>query len=350
VKRVIFWFILVVVAGGGVLYLGMVTIEPGFFGIANSSITGLVDKPLESGAFHWFWQRLVPGTFFLNTIEKKPKFVDFQASFAMPGSENLREFGGFDIALRVEVEYFITFESAKLLLERGILDSFHSLFQKELETLVEGTVSSYVLGDLLATPSSPGPSGERSTAGHETFDSLREDLRKKIAAHAGQYLLGDARVGVVLTRVPELKIYAEAIGGYSRYVEFIYARKEEEFKQGLEMENRKQLQELEFGRLTKFGDLLSRYPVLLKLLYIEKFGEKADVVVIPGDPDTGFPKMLEQLSAVEEQRREPAPGAQRGEAGANNETVPAGGGNGSGSVRSKRWYDGLIFWKKRGDR
>jgi len=347
VKRIIFWFILIVVAGGGVLFLGMVTIEPGFFGIASSSITGLVDKPLESGAFHWFWQRLVPGTFILNAIEKKPKFVDFEASFAMPGSENLKEFGGFDIALRVEVQYFITFESAKLLLERGILDSFHSLFQKELENLVEGTASSFVLGDLLGTP---GSSGEASTAGHETFDSLREDLRKKIAARARQYLLGNATVGVVLTRVPELKIYTEAIGSYSRYVEFIYARKEEEFKKGLELENRKRLQELEFDRLTTFGDLLSRYPVLLKLLYIEKFGEKADVIVIPGDPDTGFPKMLEQLSGVEEQRRKPGPGAQRGEAGANNETVPAGGGNESGAVRSKRWYEGLIFWRKRGNR
>jgi hypothetical protein len=350
VKWVVLWFILIVVAGGGVLYLGMVTIEPGFFGIASSSITGLVDKPLDSGAFHWFWQRLVPGTFFVKSIEKKPKFVDFEASSAMPGSENLRELGGFDIALRVEVEYFITFESAKLLMKRGILDSFESHFKKELENIVGGTVSSYILGDMLGTPSSPRSSGEASTAGLVTFESLREDLRNKIAAHARQYLLAEATVEVVLTRVPELKIYTEAIGGYSRYIEFIYARKEEEFKKGLELENRKRLQELEFDRLTTFGDLLSRYPVLLKLLYIEKFGEKADVVVIPGDPDTGFPKMLEQLSAVEEQRRAPGPGAERGDAGGTDETALAGGENGSGAVRSKRWYEGLIFWRKRGNR
>jgi hypothetical protein len=157
-----------------------------------------------------------------------------------------------------------------------------------------------------------------------------------------------------MTKVPQLSIYAEALSKYSRYIEFLYTQKEEEFKAQLDLETRKKLDELEIARLIKYGDLLSQYPVLLKFLYIEKFGAKAEVVVIPENAATGFPRMLESDLGMRPSARKISPeeGEQpEGAAGAGEKGVEGKQGAaaeiGEGLVKRKKWYESLMFWRTR---
>jgi hypothetical protein len=347
-KRAIWIFILLIIVAGAIFFFGWVTVEPDTFVLAHSSITGTFETPLESGQFHWLWQKLVPKTFYLYPIQKKPGFIDIEAVLPLPGSENLKEFGSFELAMRIEVEYRIDFEAAKYLFERGILAAFYPLFQKELKTLVEGMLTGYTLSVLPSTPS------EAQSLDFNAFDSMREDLRKKTMQFARDYRLADVGVKVILTKVPQLSIYAEALSKYSRYIEFLYTQKEGEFKAQLDLETRKKLDELELSRLKKYGDLLSQYPVLLKFLYIEKFGARAEVVVIPENASTGFPKMLESDLGVSPSARKLSPGegeqpaggaaaggkAVEGKQGAAAET-------GEGLVKEKKWYESFMFWRTR---
>jgi hypothetical protein len=345
-KRAIWIVVLLIVALGAVFFFGWVPVEPDTFVLAHSSITGTFGEPLESGRFHWLWQKLVPKTFYLYPIQKRPGFLDIEAVLPLPGSENLKEFGSFELVLRMEVEYRIDFEAARYLFERGILTTFHPLFQKELKTLVEGLLTGYTLSVFPSTP------GEAQSMEFDAFDSIREDLRKKTLQFAREYRLADVGAKVILTKVPQLSIYAEALSKYSRYIEFLYTQKEEEFKAQLDLETRRKLDELELARLKQYGDLLSRYPVLLKFLYIEKFGAHAEVVVIPQDPETGFPRMLESDLGIRPPPRGTPPdeGAQaeggEGVAGAE-ERGGAGGATDEGLVKRKKWYESLMFWRIR---
>jgi hypothetical protein len=347
-KRAIWIFILLIIAAGVVFFFGWITVEPDTFVLAHSSITGTFDAPLEAGQFHWLWQKLVPKTFYQYPIQKKPAFIDIEATLPLPGSENLEEFGSFELAMRIEVEYRIDFEAAKYLFERGILATFHPLFQKELKTLVEGMLTGYTLSVL---PSSPS---EAQSLDFNAFDSIREDLRRKTVQFAREYRLADVGVKVIITKVPQLSIYAEALSKYSRYIEFLYTQKEEEFKAQLDLETRKKLDELEIARLIKYGDLLSQYPVLLKFLYIEKFGAKAEVVVIPENAETGFPKMLESdlgtkpsaKKPFSEEKEQPSSAAAPGETvGERKEGAAAQAGE--GLVKERKWYESLMFWRPR---
>ena len=74
-KKIILTIIVIIIAGGAAIYFGWISVDPGCFAIAHSTITGTVDYPLESGRFYWLWQKLILGTFHIYTVQKKPERI-----------------------------------------------------------------------------------------------------------------------------------------------------------------------------------------------------------------------------------------------------------------------------------
>ena len=70
-KTAIIIIVLLIAAAGTAFYFGWVKVEPDEIGLAHSTITGTIDYPVESGRIYWFWQKLVPKTFYLYTVQKK---------------------------------------------------------------------------------------------------------------------------------------------------------------------------------------------------------------------------------------------------------------------------------------
>jgi hypothetical protein len=356
-KKVLWIFVLLILIAGAAFYFGWVRIEPETFGIAHSMVTGIIEYPLESGNIYWFWQKLIPKSFSVYVLNKEPYDLTVETSTALPKSENLKEFGSFNLGIKLSLRYGVRFESARTLFEKGLLSGFHSYFQEEIRSIADEAISSFVIEGMTRYSYSV------RTFDYTVLDVLKEDLKGRIQRHAAGYGLEDVDATIIFTEIPQLDIYVEALKNYYDYLERAYAKKEEELEEQAEHMKKQFKVDMEIARLRKYGDLLNEYPVLLKYLYIEKFGERAEVVVLPQDQRTGFPPMLEpepwtQKPPLEkgpgggEQKmekqfeQEPAvqePAAQ--EPGVQEQAVPQPESQPEQeTTEKKKWYEYLKFW------
>jgi len=286
-KKAIFIFILLVIAAGVVLYFGWVNIKPGFFGIAHSTLTGTVEYPLESGKIHWLWQKLIPKSFHLYVVERKPIIQSFTTTHSLPGSEQLAEFGKFDLTLQTDIQYSIEYDAALKLIENGLYEEFEDHFTQLVSTRVDEAVTGFVLDNMTRY------SQYDQEISYSMLGRLEKSIDGSITDIVRDNALVDASWSITYIEIPQIELYNDALERYFSHLETVYRFKEEELDR--ESENLALMNEhdLEIDRWEKYGELIQKYPDLLKFFYIEKFSEQADVLVLPQNERTGFPKMLE---------------------------------------------------------
>jgi hypothetical protein len=286
-KKAITIFILLLIAAGVVLYFGWVNVKPGFFGIAHSTLTGTVEYALESGKIHWFWQKLIPKSFHLYMVERKPVMQSFITTHPLPGSEQLAEFGNFNLTIQIDVQYSIEYEAALKLIERGLFEEFEEHFAHLMSTRVDEVVAAFMLDNMTRH------SQYDEDIGYGTLSRLEKSIEGSITHIAREYELVNTSWSIIYVEIPQMELYNNALGRYFSHLEKVYRFKEKELDR--ESENLALMKEydMEIDRWERYGELIQKYPELLKFFYIEKFSEQADVLVLPQNESTGFPKMLE---------------------------------------------------------
>jgi hypothetical protein len=352
-KKFIVILIILIIAAGAVLYFGWINIKPGTFGVAHSTIAGTIDYPLESGKIHWLWQKLIPKSFHLYTVQKEPLHITFESTYPLPGSEQLEEFGRFDIIIQTDIQYSIDFDAARKLIESGLFSEFNEYFSDLLSSQVDDVIAEFVLESMIY-------SQYDAEISYRTLESLKEDIEEKIQSTVREYLLEDASWSITYREMPQIELYIEALNRYFSHMETVYRYKEQELNRESEYLARLKETDLEVDRWRKYGELIDKYPQLLKYFYIEKLSEQADVLVLPQNVSTGFPKMLEPMEFA---RREP-PGQlekiPQPDEGAETPTSPdteleeaePEKLESTGAERelsepdtAEKWYEKLMFWK-----
>ncbi len=303
-KKLIFILIILILAGGTGFYFGWINIEPGTFGVAHSTLTGMIKYPIESGRLNWVWQKLIPKSFHLYIIEKEPYAINIDASFPLPGSEELKEFGSFILKVKLAIKFSIDFDTAKFLLENGILVGFNDFFRDGFNTQIDETASGFILENMARY------SLFTESFNYSALEDLKKTLEKNLYTYAGSYRLKSFKVQITFREIPQIQTYKEALKRYFEYMETMALLKEEDLKREAEYQMKQKEDDVEIVRLRKYGELISQYPGLLKYFYIQKFGEKTRVLVLPQDERTGFPRMLEPYEEYEKKSfipPEPAP-------------------------------------------
>ncbi len=358
-KKFITIFILLVAAAGAAGYFGWVKIDPGTFGVAHSSLTGTVSYPLESGRFYWFWQKLIPKSFYVYPVSNKPNTIETEATQPLPGSEMLEQFGNFSIRVNLTVQYSINFESATGLLNNGLLEDFKDFYTDTLTSKLNGSISSFIVENLTRSSRYFG------TVDYGALESMKKKIEDMVAEEAGQYRLKDVSFSITFPEIPQIAVYNEALNRYFDYMDELARLKQENLSKNMEYQSKISENDAEIDRWKKYGELIERYPELLKYFYIQKFSEQADVLVLPQDETTGFPKMLDVTPYVlPEKPAQPAPqsalpdkeSTQKNTGGAEEKTSVQAPEPATGKIIEeekssketsfkKKWYDSLKFWK-----
>jgi hypothetical protein len=345
-KKFIVIFILLIIAAGAVFYFGMVNVKPGTFVIALSTLTGIVNRPLESGELNWVWQKLVPKGFFLYEIKKEPYRVQFDLSFPLPGSEELKEYGDFNLGVRGTIQYSVDFEAAETLLDRGLITKFDDYFRQGFQKQAEDRVTGFILDSM------GNYSLMTQRFDYASLELLRTTLRESITDYAMKYGLKDLIMSLSFSEIPQIEGYKEALGHYMEYMETLSRLSDERAKKEAEHQITMAEIDAEIARLKKYGELISQYPLLLKYFYIQKFGDKMRVLVLPESESTGFPKMLEpeeettkktlipmeEMPPVEPEIKEESGGGAKEEQPASPEKPIE-------DTQKEKWYKYLEFWK-----
>ncbi|MFW6181003.1 MAG: hypothetical protein ACOC8N_04575 [Spirochaetota bacterium] len=354
-KKLILILILLILAAGAGAYFGWVNVPPGSFGVAHSNLTGTVAYPLESGRFHWFWQKLLPANFRVYLVSREPREAAARAEQELPGARELRQYGTFTVEARVSLRYALDYQAARHLIEQDLFEGFHDRLTGAMESRVRDTLSSFVTENLVRS----ARAGEE--VGYDQIDRLQRRLEDAARETARAYRLQNTEVGVSFPRLPRLEVYNRAVGAYFDHIEDLARQERERLQQEAEKQARIGEVEMEMERWERYGRLLARYPHLLKYFYIQKLSEQARVVVVPEDRYTGFPRLLEpeypSRQPPGEAAPEQAPREPPAEQEPSGEAAPAG--PPAPEERAEearpapeeptgeegRWYESLMFWR-----
>jgi len=246
---------LVILAALGLFFgWAQLGVPPDAYGLIRSKTHGLDTQLVKAGEFRWIWYKLIPTNTQTIVFRLNPVTHEFSARDTLPSGKTYADFAGleddFSWELRAAFSFSLRPESlAPLVAEYNIGT------QEELsyhENAIAEQIEAFILRrlntdeDLLENGESP-------------------ELEREIQ---GQFpLITHFSLKIKSARFPDFTLYRQAQGLYKDYItlqkDIISGDLREKAKNRVESYQR-------FGELEQYGALLSKYPILLDYLALER--------------------------------------------------------------------------------
>jgi hypothetical protein len=262
-KKFFFTLFLLLVLGGVVFMFGWAQfkVPPGYYGIISSKTHGVDPKPVKSGEFRWIWYKLIPTNVEINIFHLDPVKFSINSSSTLPSGDNYAYFAGltsvnFSWEFKAEGSFNINPDSLV-----NIVSTFNIKDQVSLDALLREKAQS-IENLILRTFSS----SETDSVRLENIMSGKNDaeLEKEIAVLHPE--IQDFSITVQSAKFPDFILYREV-----RFLYEDYLKKQRELVTagfGKRAENHYAMQ-LQFEELERYGELLTKFPVLLEYLALE---------------------------------------------------------------------------------
>lgn len=258
--RALFFFIILflfLIIGGTVFYLGWIQIHlgPDLYAVAFTKTGGWDESVMTPGKFIWRWERLIPTNMTLYKFPLKPVSTRIQTQGSFPSadlySSLLENPSGFSYSLELSLNFSIKPDNLPSLVTEN------SLTPDNLDTWYEGIKASLTNriteGIINLANSSP-----------DKLLTINRNIEDLIIT-AFPYL-DFSEILVLDLNIPDLDLYEKT---REKYFEVMEA-KSAALIRSLEAAVEKQSQEASrFELLTKYGQLLTEYPILLDYLTLE---------------------------------------------------------------------------------
>jgi hypothetical protein len=262
-RKVLGVFILIVILGGTVFFFGWVqlAVPAGSCGVLRSKTHGIDDRPIREGEFRWVWYRLIPTNTTITVFS--PVFINRSLDLrgTLPSGEIYAAFAGLtaDFSYEIEGNLSFTINAASLphlMEEQGITG------QEDLAAYGNK------LGDYAAAFASQWlrrhEEDEKWLAALLT-EGFPESLIAEIRGRFPEIETLSGNISRV--RVPEFALYYATRSLYEEYI----TRQQEFLKRvAAEAADEHISSQLRYDELAKYGELLTKYPLLLYYLAIEK--------------------------------------------------------------------------------
>jgi len=262
-KKALFSLILLCAVAATGFFLGWAqfNLPAGAVGILRSKTHGVDKEVILPGKISWVWYKLIPtnatvSVFFLNDVQ-----LPIEISGTLPSGDVYSALAGlktdFSFGFSGSLSYRLKAESLPALAERENL-----LDQEDLDRYLlrlSGEVDNHVRRLLWAYGENEKSLKEAQETG--TIRSLERELRTAFPQ-------AELRSCIIKTiRFPDIVLYDEVSRLYRDYL----AAQRREIRDEVALmaaENIKKLRR--FDELTVYGELLTKYPVLLQYLALEK--------------------------------------------------------------------------------
>jgi hypothetical protein len=262
-KIVVVFFILIL--GGAAFFFGWVQfrVPPGAYGVMRSKTHGVDTAVIREGEFRWVWFALIPTNAEVTVFTLKPVEQPIRVTGSLPSGDIYASLAGINTDFSYEYSGFLSFtlkpdNLPSLMTERGIAN------QEELEAFekrIAGEIVSFSVQRL----------EEYAGEGNGLLESSTDKLKGDIL-HAYPYI-ENLFFTMQTVRYPDFALYRSTREIYEDYL----AKQRETLEASISMEARFRLDEL-----AKYGELLTKYPMLLQFLALQK-GEDWKIPGLNGD-------------------------------------------------------------------
>jgi hypothetical protein len=263
VKKFFAALVILIILGGAGFFFGWVqfSVPPGAYGVMRSKTHGPDPRIIREGEFRWVWYKLIPTnvkieTFTLNRVNRTVK-----SSGLLPSGNIYASLAGLEADFSWEVSGKFSFslnpEALPSLVIRENISGEEDL--RTLEKDLADRMEAYILRLLSSYGEDETKIEALLVSG--SLPELAESIEKAFPETEGFSCLIQA------ARYPDYALYRSVRSLYEDYL----GQQEITLRSDLtgEAENRINSR-LRLDELSKYGELLTRYPVLLQYLAMEK--------------------------------------------------------------------------------
>ncbi|MDR2072781.1 MAG: hypothetical protein LBP60_05045 [Spirochaetaceae bacterium] len=262
-KKLLITLVVLLTAGGAVFFLGWAQfgVAPGSWGVLRSKTHGIDREVIREGRFRWVWYKLIPTNVSTSVFTISGIAIPIEISGTLPSGDVYSAVAGlktdFSYHLSVSLSCRLRGESLPALAERENL-----LGQEDLDryiTRLTKEIENHARILLWAYGENEGALKESQTTG--TIRALEMDLQRAFPD------IENLSCTVKTLRFPDFILYEEVRRLYRDYLAAQRGSLQGETA-ALAVEAIRERRRLD--ELTNYGELLTKYPMLLRYLALEK--------------------------------------------------------------------------------
>lgn len=263
-KKIIFTLLFLLILGGCGFFFGwaQLNVPQGSFGVISSKTHGFDDKLVQSGEFRWLWYKLIPTNVRISIFKPEPQKFSMNIKNSLPSGSAYASFAGLssmdflwefkaELAFQLNPEKLIQLVSKNNITDQKELDNYLNDTAKKIEAVILRVMSS----------------DETDNARLENLLEGKKDieLENEIASLFPE--IRDFSFIIESAQFPDFALYRQV---RLLYDEFLTKQREVVTTTfGKSAENRIAAQ-LRFDELDRYGELLTKYPILLDYIALEQ--------------------------------------------------------------------------------
>ena len=261
-KKFLFFLVVLIALGGTGFFLGwgQLTVPPGSYGVLRSNTHGLESRTIQDGEFRWFWYKLIPTNARVSVFTLGPVNRSVRNTGSLPSGQVYAYLAGVqadfsweitgDFSFTLNPDFLpeisdrekITDNAGLRIVEENIAVRIENLMLQRLRVSMENE-------DLEAL----------------IFASSMPDLEREVLRTFPE--IQNFSSSIRVARFPDHALYRSLRALYEEYL----ARQSTAMSQDIIMEGERRISSrLRLDELAQYGELLTRYPILLEFLALER--------------------------------------------------------------------------------
>ena len=262
-KKFLFFLLFLIILGGAGFFLGWahLTVPPGSYGVMRSKTHGLDPQIIREGEFRWYWYKLIPTNVSIVTFTLGPVERSIRSSGSLASGQIYAALVGVEADFSWEISGSLSFsirpEALPELTRRENLQNNDDL--RGAEARLADRIETFVLQRLKAfSEDAEKMQAIRFTGSHPELDAEIQRAFPEI-----WNLICTIRV----VRFPDYVLYQSLKELYREYVSLLSAALNPAI--ATDAEARMSIN-LRLDELARYGELLTRFPVLLHFMALER--------------------------------------------------------------------------------
>ncbi|MDR1105183.1 MAG: hypothetical protein LBL44_02400 [Treponema sp.] len=262
-KKFLFSLVIIVILGAAAFFAGwaQLAVPPGSVGVMRSKTHGLDPSPVKEGEFRWVWYRLIPANTVITAFRLAERRHSVSIKNTLPSAETYGSFTGtgadFSYEFSASLSYMLDGDSLISLIEKHSISGQDEL--EAFEDRLSGEIGAFMEASLVSDPLYSGNLEKILEDGKSA--GLEEDIRKAFPYIKNVSCLIHTAV------FPDFALYRQIRGLYEEYL----GKQREYLSSVLNQDAGNRVDaRFRFDELEKYGELLTKYPILIQFLSIEK--------------------------------------------------------------------------------
>ena len=266
-KKFLITFLILLVVGGAVFFFGWAQfkVPPGAYGVITSKTHGVDPELVKSGEFRWLWYKLIPTNVKIIVFNLEPLAININYNSTLPSGESFASFAGLEADFSWQLRAVISFNlnylhltnlvGDKNIANQEALDAYLQETGRNIESLILRTLSSLEMDTLrLENILSGNQDSEINSTIAKAFPEIQDFV---LTIQSAQF--------------PDFALYRQVRLLYEEFLQ----RQREIISAGFGRRAESHIaSRLHFDELERYGELLTKYPVLLE--YIKMQGARVD--------------------------------------------------------------------------